>query len=89
MEGVLPWIGTTKLTGNDKRQISVSLFHSSQPCSSSLARETYAIKRKSDVRHSADDVTMSGKVEWWAEEVALEHVVLAAEERERLSRRRS
>jgi ribosomal protein S18 len=32
---------------------------------------------------------MSGKVEWWAEEVALEHVVLAAEERERLSRRRA
>ena len=40
-------------------------------------------------RNSADDVTMSGKVEWWMEEVALERSSLADEERERLARRRA
>ena len=40
-------------------------------------------------RDSADDVTMSGRVEWWAEEVANERVALAEDERERLSRRRA
>jgi len=40
-------------------------------------------------RNSTDDVTMSSTTSWWAEEVALERVSLAHDERERLARRRA
>ena len=46
-------------------------------------------EREAAERRSADDVTMSGRAEWWAQEVALERVVVADDERERQARRRA
>jgi hypothetical protein len=39
--------------------------------------------------HTIVVVQMSGKVEWWAEEVALERIALAEDDRERMARRRA
>lgn len=97
MVGFLSWKGAGLASMSGERDATQNGAKMPNRTQSAARPSSHALKTNAPARwggeipgrNSANDVTMSGKVEWWAEEVALERISLAEDDRERLARRRA